>query len=95
CETCDYVFKPNRRVDFVRHVKTHYPELTGGPLICCGIPVEDRYLPKYKRKIRPGAEVMTFYGRKMVGGCGKAFSRTDALQRHLDLATKRCVADLA
>ena len=92
CETCGYVCKPSRKVDFRRHVNTHYPKMVNGPVICCGVPVEQRNDSRWK--IPASAPIMTFYGRQMVGGCGRIFSRTDALKRHLELRGHRCVGDL-
>lgn len=92
CETCGYVCKPARKVDFKRHVNTHYPKMVNGPVICCGVPVEHRNDSQWK--IPANAPIMTFYGRQMVGGCGRIFSRTDALKRHLELRGHRCAGDL-
>ncbi|KAI0700090.1 hypothetical protein BC835DRAFT_1329293 [Cytidiella melzeri] len=89
CETCHRVFPRARRPDFERHVDVHYPELArGGPLLCCGLPVEQ--VKNYHE-----SDVMVFYDRRMVGGCGKLFSRTDALKRHLESARRGCVGDLS
>ncbi|KAI0702279.1 hypothetical protein BC835DRAFT_1264032, partial [Cytidiella melzeri] len=94
CESCGRVCLAHRRVDFKRHVNTHYPHMVGGPVICCGVPLEEKYLTRHRKNIDSDGEVMVFYGRQMVGGCGKIFSRTDALRRHLDLASNTCVGDL-
>ncbi|KAI0801942.1 hypothetical protein BC629DRAFT_1495554 [Irpex lacteus] len=93
CETCGHVCKPSRKVDFKRHVNTHYRHMVSGAVICCGVPVELRDEPQWTH-IHEHAQVMTFYGRQMVGGCGRIFSRTDALKRHLELGTVPCVGDI-
>ncbi|KAI0090408.1 hypothetical protein BDY19DRAFT_992604 [Irpex rosettiformis] len=93
CSTCGKVIPRNRRQDFERHVSSHYPaerRRLFGAVLCCGLPIE-RYLAEVGQ-IPPGMEVMTFYGRSMVGGCGREFSRTDSLSRHLKKSV--CVGDL-
>ena len=96
CEVCGYTCKPHRRIDFRRHVNTHYPHMAGGPNTCCGVPVEYSDIPEWREQLGQRAEsppVRTFYGMRMVGGCGKVFSRTDALIRHLASARNSCVGD--
>lgn len=90
CETCGRTCNPHRRVDFRRHVNTHYPHLRPGAVVCCGVPVELRE----SYVVAADARVMTVYGREMVGGCGRSLSRSDALGRHLGLLTNVCVGDL-
>ncbi|KAI0087713.1 hypothetical protein BDY19DRAFT_859614, partial [Irpex rosettiformis] len=96
CEVCEYTCKPHRRIDFRRHVNTHYPHMIGGPTTCCGIPVGLRDLPEWHEqfvKVAGTGFIRTFNGRRMVGGCGKVFSRTDALIRHLASTKNPCVGD--
>lgn len=93
CEVCGYTCPPQRRLDFKRHVNTHYPHMTGGPKVCCGIPVELSTSADWRGRLAEDMLVRTFYGRRMVGGCGKVFSRTDALLRHLTSANNPCIGD--
>ncbi|KAI0086453.1 hypothetical protein BDY19DRAFT_861491, partial [Irpex rosettiformis] len=94
CETCGHVCKATRKVDFRRHVNTHYPSMVSGATICCGIPVEQRNIGQWRGKISANAPIKTFFGRQMVGGCGRIFSRMDALHRHIELQSNTCVGDV-
>jgi hypothetical protein len=96
CQNCDYVCKPARQVAFERHVDQHYRNVVSpkGPVLCCGVPVAQRDLPQYRGKVSPDASEKRFYGQKMVGGCGKSFSRPDSLKRHLDMPHGPCFGDL-
>ncbi|KAI0336989.1 hypothetical protein BDW22DRAFT_1309055, partial [Trametopsis cervina] len=93
CETCSRTFVKARNPDFRRHVLSHYPDEAfklGGPVVCCGVPVALRST----YGVPEGAEVKYFDGEAMVGGCGKEFSRKDALGRHLENKNVGCVGDL-
>jgi hypothetical protein len=96
CQNCGYACKPTREVDFKRHVDTHYRKVVPpkGPVLCCGIPIKQRNHPQYIGKVPSNASVKRFYGQKMVGGCGKLFSRPDSLKRHLDMPHSPCFGDL-
>ncbi|KAI0087704.1 hypothetical protein BDY19DRAFT_994605 [Irpex rosettiformis] len=93
CETCAEVYKSNRFPDFERHVITHYPAFRGGPLLCCGYPLEQGLAMIARGEIPKNAKVRRFYGQLMVGGCGLTLCRTDALRRHLR-GRNSCVGDL-
>ncbi|KAI0339287.1 hypothetical protein BDW22DRAFT_1487066 [Trametopsis cervina] len=93
CETCSWTFKKTRPLDFRRHVLSHFPDEAakiGGPVVCCGVPVALRSA----YGIGEDVEVSYFAGTAMVGGCGKEFSRKDALGRHLENKNLGCVGDL-
>lgn len=93
CETCSRTFVKARYPDFRRHVLSHYPDEAfslGGPIVCCGVPVALRSA----YGVPENAEVKYFEGAAMVGGCGKEFSRKDALGRHLENKNQGCVGDL-
>jgi hypothetical protein len=95
CEICPKVFKPAKRADWVRHVRTHYRDTeVGGQYCCCGIPVEQIFLPEYAERISLSVPVETYNGKLMIGGCGRYFSRRDALKRHLMRTSKHCVGDV-
>lgn len=80
-----------REPDYKRHVDCHYPE-SRPPFICCGIPLDMINDPQYQEKIREDHIVRTFYGQRMVGGCGQSLCRKDILKRHL-LKSSHCVGD--
>jgi hypothetical protein len=94
CQICPTVW--NRKQDFERHVARHYAELEApnGAMLCCGVPLAESKLARYQGRIASGAETSLFYGRQMVGGCGKLFSRPDSLGRHLRNPNNSCVGDL-
>jgi hypothetical protein len=96
CQHCKYTCNPAREVDFVRHVDKHYRQVIPpkGPVLCCGIPITQRDLPQYRGKVPSGALEKRFYGQRMVGGCGKVFTRPDSLKRHLDTRHGYCFGDL-
>jgi uncharacterized C2H2 Zn-finger protein len=80
CEECGYVQSRRRMGDFRRHLQKHDSEhLTR--VICCGVPPTH---PAVAR-LRPGRHLSPhWYGdRPFYGGCGRSYSRMDALQRHL------------
>ncbi|KAI0345881.1 hypothetical protein BDW22DRAFT_923317 [Trametopsis cervina] len=93
CLTYLRTFRRDRDGDFKRHVYTHYPAATvnmAGATACCGVPLalrDDYYVPE-------DAQIGSYYGMQMVGGCGKTFSRTDSLRRHINNRNICCVGDL-
>ncbi|KAI0289190.1 hypothetical protein BC826DRAFT_1032988 [Russula brevipes] len=79
CDKCDYFQLNNKRWgDFRRHLKRHDADhLTR--VVCCGVP------PTHPGMTRLHFGHLThFYdSRPFYGGCGRSYSRMDALQRHL------------
>lgn len=92
CPHCEYVQKERRRPDLARHIATHGPNTA--EWACCGVP---RALAR-RYGLDPAREdAYTIGGVEMMGGCGKAFSRRDALQRHLRVRHAHgpeCVGDV-
>lgn len=91
CPHCPWVQRNKRTPDLKRHVRTHTRLLQPAQWVCCGVPFEsanDYAIPQ-------GAEAQFFGGQHMIGGCGKEFSRRDALKRHLDNNNIGCVGDLS
>ncbi|KAH7885258.1 hypothetical protein F5I97DRAFT_1352376 [Phlebopus sp. FC_14] len=89
CPYCKWVQRNHRSPDLKRHIETHTRLQRPAQWVCCGIPLKDakRYnLPK-------GAEPYAWDGQMMIGGCGKEFSRRDALKRHLDNEHITCVGN--
>lgn len=80
CSFCTYVAPKGRLPDLRRHVKTHGKK--NEDFMCCGVPLaeaKERGVPTERMKEKP----LVYQRIKMVGGCRKAFSRRDALLRHL------------
>lgn len=80
CSFCRYVAPKGRLPDLRRHVKTHGKK--NEDFKCCGVPLaeaKERGVPTERMKERP----LVYQEIAMVGGCRKAFSRRDALLRHL------------
>ncbi|KAI0766166.1 hypothetical protein BD413DRAFT_442299, partial [Trametes elegans] len=87
-------FTPGQRMgDFVRHEMTHMPKQNSDRgFRCYGLPSRD---PAELAQMYPGLmaarinsgrmrpDVRVLDGVQMVGGCGRTFSRADALRRHL------------
>ncbi|KAH9926654.1 uncharacterized protein BXZ73DRAFT_49341, partial [Epithele typhae] len=83
CPHCPFIQHSRRTPDLKRHIATH-----GQPQIswtCRGVPLRYADDPVHTRTPVPMEEVWAAVesGRAMVGGCGKTFSRKDALTRHL------------
>jgi hypothetical protein len=86
CEECGYAQSKRRMGDFRRHLKKHDAEhLTR--VICCGVPPTHSAVAH----LHPGHRLtLRWYGGcPFYGGCGRSYSRMDALQRHLKKS--RCV----
>lgn len=78
CKECGYVQSKRRMGDFRRHLKKHDAEhLTR--VICCGVPPTH----PVAASLRPGHLTHWYGDRPFHGGCGRSYSRMDALQRHL------------
>ncbi|KAF9241168.1 hypothetical protein BU15DRAFT_61117 [Melanogaster broomeanus] len=91
CPHCKWVQRNHRTPDLKRHIRTHTRLQRPAQWICCGVPLRDAKnydLPEdAKPYIRDGVT--------MIGGCGKEFSRRDALKRHLDNEHLTCVGDFS
>ena len=84
CTECGYVQSKRRMGDFRRHLKKHDAEhLTR--VICCGVPSTHPAIAG----LRPGHLTHWYDSHPFYGGCGRSYSRMDALQRHLKKS--RCV----
>ncbi|KAH9985072.1 hypothetical protein BJV74DRAFT_581811 [Russula compacta] len=68
----------SRMGDFRRHLLTHEADYLT-QVVCCGVP------PTHPRaaSLRPGYLTFAYNEKPFHGGCGKSYSRMDALQRHL------------
>ena len=78
CPVCGFSQATRRKGDFLRHMRTHQDaKLTR--YVCCGIPAA---LPA-AASLGTGHPVRLYKDLEFVGGCGRSYSRMDALQRHL------------
>jgi hypothetical protein len=78
CKDCGFSQSTQRKGDFKRHLKTH-SDKTSNRYVCCGITVTHWKMAS----LPPGYTVRSYKGCDFYGGCGKSYSRMDALQRHL------------
>ncbi len=78
CKKCGYLQLTKRMGDFRRHLKKHEAEHLSR-VICCGVP------PTHPAaaSLRPEHLTHWYDGHPFYGGCGRSYSRMDALQRHL------------
>lgn len=78
CKQCGYLQLTKRMGDFRRHLKKH-EEHHLSRVVCCGVP------PTHPAaaSLRPGHLTHRYDGHPFYGGCGRSYSRMDALQRHL------------
>ncbi|RPD66217.1 hypothetical protein L227DRAFT_136680 [Lentinus tigrinus ALCF2SS1-6] len=99
CPHCPYVQVSHRKADLDRHIETHTSprEAKKALWVCCGAPLWDVLAGKYSGRFPDkaiwdaiGEEPFYFQGFPMVGGCKKAFSREDALRRHLHRRRELC-----
>ncbi|KAI6039339.1 hypothetical protein EDC04DRAFT_2895420 [Pisolithus marmoratus] len=91
CPHCKWVQRNHRTPDLKRHIRTHTRLERPAQWVCCGVPLKDAEwytLPE-------GAEAYNWQGKMMIGGCGREFSRRDALKRHLDNDHITCIGDLS
>lgn len=90
CPYCKWVQRNHRTPDLKRHIRTHTRFQRPAQWVCCGVSLKDagRYT------LPAGAEPYNWQGEMMIGGCGKEFSRRDALKRHLDNNHITCIGDL-
>ncbi|KAH9920519.1 uncharacterized protein BXZ73DRAFT_52134, partial [Epithele typhae] len=80
CPHCEFVQTSRRSPDLKRHIATHSQPKK--PWTCRGVPARFADDLRYVREPVPVAELRRATDR-MVGGCGRVFSRKDALTRHL------------
>jgi ribosomal protein S15P/S13E len=78
CKECGYLQLTKRMGDFRRHLKKHEAEHLSR-VVCCGVPPTH---PAVAR-LRPGHLTHWYDDHPFYGGCGRSYSRMDALQRHL------------
>ena len=74
CDICGFRPTTSRKADFLRHEKTHQDT----QYVCYGIPDDH----PAAAGLDPMCSVRLYKGNKFLGGCGKPYSRMDALQRH-------------
>lgn len=85
CPFCGY----SKSQDLKRHIDCHFNNVDN---VCCGVPVEraaELGIPFNMADAREWNNVLR------VGGCWKAFSRSDSLARHLRAPKTTCVRDTA
>ena len=93
CPYCPHVQHNRRSPDLKRHIKTHTRDAEVADWVCCGVPVLNAIELGVPAAVVREAQVFEFDGVLMVGGCRKAFSRRDALKRHLQREKGRCFGD--
>ena len=90
CPHCKWVQRNHRTPDLKRHIRTHTRFERPSQWVCCGVSLKDaggHDLPE-------DATPYSWNGKMMIGGCGKEFSRRDALKRHLDNEHMTCIGDM-
>jgi hypothetical protein len=91
CPYCGYYQSNRRTPDLNRHIRIHtrkdHPEMW----VCQGVPVEEAV--NYNLQSDVGTTMWN--GKLMIGGCMRAFSRRDALKRHLDNNQIGCTGNMA
>ncbi|KAI0636765.1 hypothetical protein C8Q77DRAFT_1206944 [Trametes polyzona] len=94
CPYCPYVQKKKRSPDLKRHIETHTrPAATEqARWVCCGVPISDARAQGVPEATLAGPP-FEYEGLLFVGGCGKVFSRRDALSRHLRARAGWCFGD--
>ncbi|KZT70321.1 hypothetical protein DAEQUDRAFT_217355 [Daedalea quercina L-15889] len=88
---CHYVQYTVRRPDLKRHIDTHRSRESQKRWICCGVPVGQAAA----YGIEDFSNAYLFEGWRMVGGCRRAFSRRDSLQRHISRKSCKGHPDIA
>lgn len=78
CKQCGYLQVTKRMGDFRRHLKKHEAEHLSR-VVCCGVPSTHPAMAS----LRPGHLTHWYNDHPFYGGCGRSYSRMDALQRHL------------
>lgn len=77
CPQCNCIV--GRPQELCRHMKKHAPKEGEPRWPCCGVPLADAA----ERGVPAGGTPFDYNGMRFVGGCGKPYSRRDALARHL------------
>ena len=93
CPYCPHVQHNRRSPDLKRHIRTHTRDAEGADWVCCGVPVLNAIELGVPAAVVREAQAFEFDGVLMIGGCRKAFSRRDALKRHLQREKGRCFGD--
>ncbi|KAM5543612.1 hypothetical protein V8D89_002863 [Ganoderma adspersum] len=93
CPYCPHVQRNRRSPDLKRHIKTHTRGADVADWVCCGVPVLNAIELGVPAATVREAQVFEFDGTLMIGGCRKAFSRCDALKRHLQREKGKCFGD--
>ncbi|KAG7442986.1 uncharacterized protein BT62DRAFT_343642 [Guyanagaster necrorhizus] len=99
CKACKWEQENHRKPDFIRHLLTHQrpdKDDQSQGWWCKGLKILDR--EAYNRlAIRDGRQTISedageivFLFERRVGGCGRNFSRRDALKRHIDNPNTPC-----
>ena len=94
CPYCPHVQHNRRSPDLKRHIKTHTRGAEVADWVCCGVPVLNAFELGVPSGTVREAQVFEFDGMLMIGGCRKAFSRRDALKRHLQREKGKCFGDV-
>ncbi|KAI0349716.1 hypothetical protein OH77DRAFT_1431752 [Trametes cingulata] len=89
CPYCGHVPRNKLASQLRRHIKTHTrpADAEDQPWVCCGVPLVDAQAYAVPQALRVPVE---YEGILVVGGCGKTFSRRDALRRHLRRRAGKC-----
>ncbi|KAM5543610.1 hypothetical protein V8D89_002861 [Ganoderma adspersum] len=90
CPYCPHVQRNRRSPDLKRHIKTHTRNREVADWVCCGVPVLNAIELGVPAATVREAQVFEFDRVLMIGGCRKAFSRRDALKRHLQREKGKC-----
>jgi len=90
CPHCPWIQRNKRTPDLKRHIRTHTRLLHPAQWVCRGVLVEGD-LCTYTHP----ADLSAYPSKPKTGGCGKTFSRRDALKRHLDNGNIGCAKGLS
>jgi hypothetical protein len=90
CPYCSWVQRNHRTPDLKRHIRTHTRFERPAQWVCCGIPFESATA----YNVPHGATPYFRDEKQWIGGCGREFSRRDALKRHLGNDHISCIGDI-